>query len=118
MLEKIDKAIWAHSRWKIHLKQAIETGKSDFNVETTSNHHDCVFGQWLDSKDGKKLPEYDTVVEFHRNFHIEAANILDLALKGDASAATAKMQMGSKFNQLTAKLVNKLAEIGKYNKLS
>ncbi|MDM8565686.1 CZB domain-containing protein [Candidatus Halobeggiatoa sp. HSG11] len=113
MVEKIDKAIWAHSRWKIHLKQAIETGKSDFSVENTSNPHVCVFGQWLDSKEGKNLPEYDTIVDLHNNFHIEAANILDLALKGNASEANSKMQMGSKFNQLTARLVNKLANIGK-----
>ncbi|HHB92074.1 MAG TPA: hypothetical protein ENK59_02530 [Thioploca sp.] len=113
MLETIDKAIWAHSRWKIYLKQAIETGESNFNVKDTSNPHACVFGQWLDSKDGKNLPDYDIIVELHTNFHIEASNILDLALKGHANEATSKMQMGSKFSQLTAKLVNRLAEIGK-----
>ncbi len=113
MIETIDKAIWAHSRWKIHLKQAIDTGKSNFTVENTGNPHACVFGQWLESKDGKNLPDYNTIVELHNNFHVEASNILDLALKGCASEATAKMQMGCKFNQLTAKLVNKLAEIGK-----
>ncbi|MCK5877630.1 MAG: CZB domain-containing protein [Candidatus Marithrix sp.] len=113
MLKEIDKAIWAHSRWKIHLKQAIETGESDFNVENTRNSHVCTFGQWLDSDVGKKLPEYDVVSKLHYDFHTEAANILELALKGEASEATNKMQMGSKFNQLTAKLVNKLAEIDK-----
>ena len=113
MLETIDKVIWAHSRWKVHLKQAIETGESDFNVENTSNPHACRFGQWLDSEDGKKLPDYDMIVQLHKEFHREASNILDLALKGSASEATAKMQMGSKFNRLTAKLVNGLVEIGK-----
>lgn len=113
MTDTIDKAIWAHSRWKIHLKQAIETGKSDFTVENTSNPHACIFGQWLDSKEGKHLQDYDTIVELHNSFHTEASHILDLALKGHASEATAKMQMGSRFNQLTAKLVNRLAEIGR-----
>lgn len=113
MLDSIDKVIWAHSRWKTHLKQAIETGKCDFNVENSSNPHACEFGQWLDSIDGKNLPDYDTIVKLHNGFHREAANILDLALNGNAREATAKMQMGSKFNQLTAKLVNGLVEIGK-----
>jgi hypothetical protein len=113
MLETIDKVIWAHSRWKVRLKQAIETGKSDFNVENTRNPCACEFGQWLDSEDGKKLPDYDTIVELHNEFHGEAATILGLALKGSAREATAKMQMGSKFNQLTAKLVNGIFEIGK-----
>ncbi len=40
------------------------------------------------------------------------SQILHLALAGQTSEATAKMQLGSPFNQQTAKLVNKLAEIG------
>ena len=111
MLESMDKVIWAHSRWKVHLKQAIETGKSDFNVEKTSNPHACEFGQWLDSEGGKSLPDYDTIVELHNGFHREAAAILGLALKGSVREATEKLQLGSQFNQLTAKLVNKLVEI-------
>ncbi len=53
------------------------------------------------------------VVSVRNPVHREAATILDLALKGSAREATAKMQMGSKFNQLAAKLVNGLVEIGK-----
>ena len=107
----IEQAIFAHSRWKVHLKQAIETGKSDFNVKDTSNPHACAFGEWLDSEDGKTLPGHDTIAELHEEFHIEASNILALALRGSASEATAKMQIGSKFSQSTARLVNALAEI-------
>ena len=80
-------------------------------VEKTSNPHACAFGEWLDSEEGKTLPDYDTIVELHNEFHTEASHILDLALKGSASEATAKMQMGSKFNQSTARLVNALAEL-------
>ena len=111
MLGPIEKAIWDHSRWKTQLKQAIETGESDLNVEDSSNPHACAFGQWLDSEDGKNLPDYDTIVELHNEFHTEASHILDLALKGSASEATGKMQIGSKFNQSTARLVNALADI-------
>ncbi len=107
----IEEAIFAHSRWKVHLKQAIETGKSDFSVVDTSNPHACEFGQWLDSEDGKNLPGYETIVGLHKEFHSEASTILALALRGSASEATAKMQMGSKFSQSTARLVNALAEI-------
>ena len=107
----LEEAIFAHSRWKVHLKQAIETGKSDFSVVDTSNPHACAFGQWLDSEEGRTLPDYGTIAKLHEEFHIEASNILALALGGSASEATAKMQMGSKFSRSTARLVNALAEI-------
>ncbi len=112
MKETIDKAIWAHSRWKTHLKNAIETGQSDFSVEQTRNHHTCAFGQWLDSKEGKRLRDYQEIAKLHQAFHEEASHILSLALAGQKKDASDKIQLGSQFSQLTAQLVNKLAEIG------
>ncbi|RKZ60051.1 MAG: hypothetical protein DRR16_25585 [Candidatus Parabeggiatoa sp. nov. 3] len=115
MNDKIDPAIWAHSRWKVHLKEAIETGQSDFNVETVRNPHACAFGQWLDSKEGKTLSHYSEIVELHQNFHKEAAQILSLALIGQKDEAASKIQLGSEFSHMTARLVNTLADIGKKN---
>jgi hypothetical protein len=112
MKETIDRAIVAHSRWKIHLKEAIETGKCDSTVEEVRNPHACKFGEWLDSSAGKALPSYSEIVELHREFHEKASHVLHLALAGQKSEATEKMLLGSQFSQLTAKLVNKLAEIG------
>ena len=110
--ETIDKAIWAHSRWKVHLKQAIETGQSDFSVADVQNPHTCAFGKWLDSAVGKSLPDYSQIFELHKKFHEEASQILELALIGKTHEATEQMKLGSHFNQLTAQLVNKLADIG------
>jgi hypothetical protein len=112
MNETIDKAIWAHSRWKVHLKNAIETGQSDFTVEQAQNHHVCAFGKWLDSAEGRTLPHYLEIAELHRKFHQEASQILNIALAGRKNEATDKIHLGSPFSQLTARLVNKLAEIG------
>jgi hypothetical protein len=114
MSKKIDQVIWAHSRWKVHLKEAIKTGKSDFTVEEVRNPHACPFGQWLDSKEGRTLPHYSEIVQLHQDFHQEAAEILNLALSGQKEEAASRVQLGSNFNQLTAKLVNQLAEIGNY----
>jgi hypothetical protein len=110
--DTIDKAIWAHSRWKVHLKQAIQTGQSDFSIGNVRNPHICAFGKWLDSAAGKRLPDYSHIIELHENFHKEASHILELALTGQTNEAAEKMQLGSHFNQLTAKLINKLADIG------
>ncbi|MDM8559428.1 CZB domain-containing protein [Candidatus Parabeggiatoa sp. HSG14] len=111
MKETIDKAIVAHSRWKIHLKNAIKTGKCNSTVEEVQNSHACKLGEWLDSAAGKALPSYQELFELHREFHQEASHVLHLALTGQKSEATEKMDLGSQFSQLTAKLVNKLAEV-------
>lgn len=106
-----DKIIQSHSRWKFHLKDAVEQGKSNFTVVEVRNPHLCQFGQWLDSPEGKKTPHYQELFELHRHFHEEAANILQLALHKQKEAALEKMKLGSQFNQLAAKLINHLAEI-------
>lgn len=107
----LNEVIQAHSQWKIRLKKAIEIGQCDYSVDDVANEHKCKFGQWLDSPTGKTLPHYDEVVEMHIKFHQEASRILELALQGDKDKALEGMKLGSHFNQLTAKLVNKLADI-------
>ncbi len=107
----LDEVIQAHSHWKTHLKKAIEAGKCNHSVLDVADEHQCTFGQWLDSPTGKSLPHYNDIAEMHRTFHKEAAHILRLALQGNKEEALENMKLGSHFNQLTAKLVNKLAEI-------
>jgi CheY-like chemotaxis protein len=109
--ERFDEVILAHSQWKRRLKKAIETGVSDLNPQEAKDYHNCSFGQWLYSKDSKKLPHHLELLEMHRKFHEEAAMILQLALQGAKVEAMERVALGSQFNQLTAKLVNKLAEI-------
>lgn len=111
--EVIDKAIWAHSRWKLHLQSAINNRKSEFSVAETANPVLCKFGEWLYSAEGKTLPNFAEIAELHQRFHKEAAKILALALNGQIEDAKAQMESGSDFNQLTAKLVKMLAEVKK-----
>lgn len=106
---KIMEAIVIHNKWKFDLKNAIETGQSDFTVDDIQNTHLCTLGKWLDSVEGKCLPDYFKIVELHRKFHHEAGKILYLALTGQPSQAIAKMQLGSLFSQLSSQLIDKLA---------
>lgn len=110
-----DKMIQSHSHWKFRLKEAIEHGKSDFVVTDARNPHLCQFGQWLDSVEAKKMPNYSEIVELHRDFHDEAANILYMALHNQKEIAIEKMKLGSEFNQLAAGLINKIADIKRAN---
>jgi hypothetical protein len=111
MKELIQKAITTHSHWKYNLQQAIKTGKSPTTVDEVKNAHLCELGKLLDSAAGKALPGYVELTKIHQDFHKEAADILKLALAGKQSEAQAKMQLGSYFGQLTAKLVNKLSDL-------
>jgi hypothetical protein len=73
--------------------------------------HRCVFGQWLDSPNGKSLPHYSQVVELHQHFHEAAANVLKLALQGQSHQASEALKAGSPFSQAAANLVNELGRI-------
>jgi hypothetical protein len=111
MKTAIDEAIYAHSRWKTRLKNIIHSGESDVPLLIIGNPHECQFGKWLDSdKDAKKSSYYSQVNKLHTEFHEEASEVAKLALSGLAREANEKMEMGSKFSELSAKLVNILAE--------
>jgi len=106
-----DQIIHNHSHWKHLLKNAIESGQSEFTVVNARDAHQCAFGKWLYSPDGKSLPHYSKVVELHQRFHEEAAHVLELALQGQSYQASEKLKFGSPFGQATANLVNELSEI-------
>lgn len=111
MKELLHKAITTHSHWKYNLQQTIKTGKSSVTVNEVKNAHLCELGKLLDSAAGKTLPDYAEIIKIHQAFHEEAAAILELALVGKPAEAQARMQLGSYFGQLTAKLVNKLSDL-------
>jgi hypothetical protein len=111
MKTEIDEAIYAHSRWKMRLRGIIQSGQSEVSLLIIRSPHECQFGEWLDSsKDAKKSSYYQRVSSIHAQFHEEAAEVAKLALNGLAEEANKKMEMGSKFSEISAKLVNVLAE--------
>jgi hypothetical protein len=112
--KKIGQEIATHNIWKFHLKNAIETGRSDFTVEEVQNYHACIFGEWLDSAEGKRLPHYLEISELHKAFHEEASIVLHLALMGQPSEALAKMREGSRFSQISSQLIETLADIEEF----
>ena len=112
-----DVVVQSHSHWKYLLKQAIEQGYSEYTVINARDPHHCAFGKWLYSSAGKTLPDYLNIVEMHKHFHEEAANVLELALRKQTSQALEGLKLGSPFNQASAKLINKLIDIEETFKL-
>lgn len=105
-IEKITKAIGAHVQWKQRLRNAIDTGTSEWTVEHVAPDNLCDFGKWLYS-----LPErerhnghWKTVRTLHATFHGEAAKVLGLALGGKQGEANIAMEFGSNYVTISNKL--------------
>ncbi len=105
-LHPIDKAIAAHARWKSNLRQAIDTGKSEWTVERVRPDNLCEFGRWLLERPApqRMTEHYRTVHDLHARFHIEAAHVLELALAGRRAEAVAAMAIGQPFANVSSKL--------------
>jgi len=109
---ELNKAIKAHSMWKVRLKDAIETGKSEFTPAQASAHHLCDFGKWLATLPAadKALDEYKQIVPLHEKFHAEAAKILHLGLDGQRDKAhDALTNIRSEFTYTSAQLINTIS---------
>ncbi len=105
-LHPIDKAIAAHARWKSHLREAIDIGKSEFTVDGVRPDNTCEFGRWLAERplDQRLGEHFKTVGDLHSRFHIEASHVLEMALAGRREEARAAMAIGSQFASVSAKL--------------
>ena len=79
---EINKAIAAHGVWKLRLREAIESGSSEYRPETVALDSACDFGKWLHSiPDADRPEEYWVKADrLHKAFHAEAGRILKLAL--------------------------------------
>ena len=112
-VNELDKAISAHARWKIRLREAIDTGKSEWSPEKVRQDNLCDFGKWLYSlSDSEKASGYwKQVQKLHAEFHIVAAKVLQLALEGHKNEAEATMDTsGSEFKLASSKLINMMTE--------
>ena len=105
--ESIDAALTAHSQWKKRLQEAVEKGKSEFQVNVVQKDNACQFGQWLNTLSGNdtKSEDFIKVKHLHAEFHKTAASILELALSDKKPEALKKLEFGGAYGQITGKLV-------------
>ena len=110
---QIDKAIGAHGMWKTRLKLAIDAGTSEFDPKKVETDNECDFGKWLYydiSPELKRSAFYKTIVQYHAEFHKEAARILRLALAGKKEEAKNGMKGLSKFASISGSLTTNMME--------
>lgn len=104
--EEIKKAIGAHGAWKQRLRQAVDTGKSEFTVERVRPDNLCEFGKWLHGlpSGDKGSANWKSVQELHARFHVEASRVLGLAVQGKKQDAENGLSLNSPFSEISSKL--------------
>lgn len=107
MTETLDHAIVAHSKWKLRLREAIDTGKSSWQVREVRGDKSCEFGQWLAALPltQKFATRAEKVRSLHAEFHVLAAEVLETALVGRKAEASGLIALGSRFSVVSSDLV-------------
>lgn len=110
--EAIEKALIAHSRCKELLLSAIEAGASELSVEQMQVDNHCEFGAWLYDQAGelRETAKGRNIRKLHASFHVEAARILAMALKGRKDEAAKAVGRQSKFAGLSGQLAMALMQ--------
>lgn len=108
--DEIRKAVATHSLWKSRLRQAIDSGRSQWTVEEVAAADQCELGRWLESVEaaGDDAARVERIRDLHRKFHREAAQVLQLAHGGQHGVANMAMAAGSPFDRLTNELTREL----------
>lgn len=114
-IDEINKAIGNHGLWKLRLRSAIDTGKSDYSVANVRPDNLCEFGKWLNtfSAADKNSEQFKKVKDLHAQFHHEAANVIALAVEGKKHEAEIAMSPTGAFTKISAKLTSAMIAWGK-----
>jgi hypothetical protein len=105
-IEKLTLAIAAHAKWKHLLKEVIDSQKCDRTVESVKADSLCDFGKWMMSLSAaeRSSKHWQAIHKLHAEFHVAAAKVLDLALKGKREEANAELSMQGAFTRVSSQL--------------
>jgi hypothetical protein len=114
MTEFLDKAITAHSAWKMRLREAIN-GKQQVDPTAVGKDNLCDLGKWIHGEGcaHQSTPEYQTLKTRHAEFHVCAGKVAQM-VKDGKTADAGKALDGPEFAGASTKVV---AAIGALKKL-
>lgn len=95
LAQQLNSAIGAHGLWKTRLRQAIDSGSSEFAVDKVGKDNLCDFGKWLHTgcdPAAKASSHHATIEQLHAEFHKVAAEVLKLATSGKKAEADKMFQ--------------------------
>jgi purine-binding chemotaxis protein CheW len=109
--KQLNDALTAHRKWRARLKQAVESGTSEFRPGVVKLDNQCDFGKWLYYRitpEDQQSPHYQSIKQLHARFHLEAAKILEAALQGRKHEAERAFSSAGEFAQTSAALISEL----------
>jgi diguanylate cyclase (GGDEF)-like protein/PAS domain S-box-containing protein len=112
LVDQVKAAIETHNLWLARLKEAAQTGRSDYSVATVARDDICPIGIWLSETIAPELRESPLHVitrARHAVFHRSAARLLSLALAGDPSVA-ASFERGGDFQMVDSLMLDALED--------
>ncbi len=112
MVAKVNDAIGAHGMWKMRLRTAIRTGKSEVNSVVAGCDNECAFGKWLYgpeiSAPMRNGVPYQVIRRLHADFHRSAGQVLRHVERQEGEAA--ESLMAGEFTERSEKLVRALTK--------
>ena len=108
--EEIASAIGAHGAWKLRLRTAVNTGRSELSCEQVGKDDQCPFGKWLYgpgiSSEMKTSEHYRTCRTLHAEFHRCASKVLKLAVAGEKQQAETELSPAGAFTAVSNRLMS------------
>lgn len=109
----LDKAIAAHSQWRLTLRQAL-TNSEKLDVAKIGADNCCDLGRWLHG-DAKTqcgaLPAYKDVVTTHAAFHREAGQVAQKINAGEKNGAISALGQGTAYDAASANVVRAIGAL-------
>ena len=96
-----DKVIAAHQQWRVTLRNAAIRGKK-LDADTLRKDDCCALGKWIYGAGGQrwgKEPDFTSLVQHHKTFHLEAGKVADTINSGKLDAAQKMMLPETPFVQ-------------------
>lgn len=95
MIDKveIDLAISSHVVWRTRLKQLLQAGEHQADIEAIRRDDCCTFGKWMNSLESDEQQDEHLVKVrvLHATFHQVAAQVAERAIARDLDAAEAML---------------------------
>lgn len=112
MVAAIKTGLGAHGAWKLKLRTAISTGRSEHTPHTVSCDDKCEFGKWLYGPtigvEIRRALPYQVVRRLHAEFHTCAGRVLTLAVANRKPDAMALLE--GEYTERSDKLVRALTK--------
>ena len=112
----LDEAIQKHAGWKLKFRSAISKHEQ-MDAETICKDNCCQLGQWLygegKSKYGTK-PEFTTVLERHKVFHVEAGKVARLINAKQYEQAEKELSNGTAYSQASSAMGTAIIQLKRH----